>query len=133
MTKFPAIPYSEFSFSFARSSGPGGQNVNKVNSKAILKWNLNKSSSLTDDQRVKLKTKLKLNAEGELIIMSDRFRDQGQNKDDCIKKFYELLKTAFHEPKKRKKTKKTYSSKLKNKESKKRHSEKKKNRSFSYL
>lgn len=129
MTKTPSIPYSEFSFGFARSSGPGGQNVNKVNSKAILKWNPNESNALTDDQKLKLQSKLKLNHEGELILMSDRFRDQGQNKNDCIDKLYELLKTALYEPKKRTKTKKTFSSKLKNKESKKRHSEKKRLRS----
>lgn len=132
MIPYPSIPYSEFLFSFARSSGPGGQNVNKVNSKAILKWNLFKSESITDDQRAKLQSKLKLNDEGEVIVMSDRFRDQGKNKEDCIEKFHALIKLALHEPKKRKKTKKTYSSELKSKESKKRHSEKKKLRSIRY-
>lgn len=132
MIPYPSIPYSEFLFSFARSSGPGGQNVNKVNSKAVLKWNLFKSESITDDQRAKLQSKLKLNDEGEVIVMSDRFRDQGKNKEDCIEKFHSMIKQALHEPKKRKKTKKTYSSKLKSKESKKRHSEKKKLRSIRY-
>lgn len=132
MNPTPSIPYSEFNFSFARSSGPGGQNVNKVNSKAVLKWNLNESQSVNEDQRMRLQSKLKLNEAGELIVMSDRFRDQGRNKEDCIEKFYALLKQALHEPKKRKKTKKTYSSKLKAKESKKRHSEKKNLRSFRY-
>ena len=128
MIKPPSIPYSEFEFSFARSSGPGGQNVNKVNSKAVLKWNLNESLSLTDDQRARLHTKLKLNEAGELVVMSDRFRDQGRNKEDCIEKFFAILEQALHEPKKRKKTKKSYSSKLKAKESKKRQSEKKRMR-----
>lgn len=132
MNPLPSIPYSEFSFSFARSSGPGGQNVNKVNSKAVLKWNLNESQSITEDQRQQLQSKLKLNEAGELIVVSDRFRDQGRNKEDCVQKFYELIKQALHVPKKRKKTKKTYSSKLKAKESKKRHSEKKSMRSFRY-
>jgi ribosome-associated protein len=122
MIKPPAIPYSEFSFSFARSSGPGGQNVNKVNSKAVLKWNLNESLSVTDDQRVRLFSKLKLNEAGELVVMSDRFRDQGRNKEDCIEKFYSIIAQALIEPKKRKKTKKSYSSKLRAKESKMRHS-----------
>jgi ribosome-associated protein len=122
MIKPPSIPYSEFNFSFARSSGPGGQNVNKVNSKAVLKWNLNESQSITDDQRTRLVSKLKLNEEGEVVVMSDRFRDQGRNKEDCIEKFYAILTQALHEPKKRKKTKKSYSSKLKAKESKMRHS-----------
>jgi ribosome-associated protein len=132
MTPSPKIPYSEFSFSFARSSGPGGQNVNKVNSKAILKWNLDESISITEDQRAHLISKLKLNESGEVVVMSDRFRDQGRNKEDCIEKFYALLKKALHVPQKRKKTKKSYSSQLKAKESKKRHSEKKGLRSFRY-
>jgi len=130
MNPLPSIPYSEYLFSYARSSGPGGQNVNKVNSKAILKWNLLKSESITDEQRERLLSKLKPNNEGEVIVMSDRFRDQGRNKEDCIEKFYSMIKLALHEQKKRKKTKKSYSSKLKAIESKKRHSEKKRLRSF---
>jgi ribosome-associated protein len=132
MIQLPKIPDAEFSFSFARSSGPGGQNVNKVNSKAVLKWNLNESLSVTDEQRSRLLSKLKLNESGELVVMSDRFRDQGRNKEDCIEKFYALIEQALHVPKKRKKTKKSYSSQLNAKESKKRHSQKKGLRAFRY-
>jgi ribosome-associated protein len=65
-------------------------------------------------------------------VTSDRFRDQGRNKDDCIEKFNILIEEALHVPKVRKKTKKTRSSRRKAKESKKRHSEKKSLRSYRY-
>ena len=117
-----------------RSSGPGGQNVNKVNSKAVLRWNLRSSQAISEDMRARLIEKLsaKLSEEGDLVVMSDRFRDQIRNREDCIEKFHALIADALHVPKKRKKTKQSYSSKLKAKQSSKRHSEKKQNRSFKY-
>lgn len=134
MDRKVSIADTEFDFTYVRSSGPGGQNVNKVNSKAVLRWNLHKSQSLSVEQKQVLAGKLagKLNEDGDLVIMSDRFRDQGRNREDCIKKFRALISQATHVPKKRKKTKQSYSSKLKNKESKKRHSEKKSMRKFQY-
>jgi len=121
------IPVSEFDFSYARSSGPGGQNVNKVNSKAILRWNLLQSESLSEDLRNRLLLKLapRLSAEGDLIIMSDRYRDQPRNREDCIEKLRECLLAASHKPKNRKKTKPSYSSTLRAKKSKGKHAEKK--------
>lgn len=134
MEKIPSIPFSEFEFSFVRSSGPGGQNVNKVNSKAVLRWNFNASQVLTEEQRARIALKLanQLTVDGDLVVMSDRFRDQGRNKEDCIEKFYAMITQAMHKPKTQKKSKPTYSSKVKKKESKKRHSEKKQNRRFQY-
>ena len=128
------IPASEFEFTFVRSSGPGGQNVNKVNSKAVLRWNLHKCHSISEVVYLRLKEKLagKLNEAGDLIVMSDRFRDQGRNREDAIEKFNAIIAEAMHVPKKRKKTKQSYTSKTKAKESSKRHSEKKQNRSFKY-
>lgn len=134
MEKALTIPPSEFDFTFVRSSGPGGQNVNKVNSKAVLRWNLHASQSISVEVRLRLSETLsgKLNEEGDLVVMSDRFRDQLRNREDCIEKFHAILAQALHVPKKRKKTKQSYTSKLKAKESKKRHSEKKNARSFKY-
>lgn len=90
------IPFSEIEFSYARSSGPGGQNVNKVNSKAVLRWNLLRSPSLGAEIRECLLRKLRerLNYEGELLIMSDRFRDQKRNREDCLEKLRECLVLA---------------------------------------
>ncbi len=129
MSRIVHIPESEFEFSYARSSGPGGQNVNKVNSKAVLKWDLHSSPSITEDERLRLLEKLKLNESGQVVLMSDRFRDQKKNREDCIQKFGAMIEQALHVPKKRKKTRQSYSSRLKAKESKRRHSEKKSRRS----
>ncbi len=129
MSRIVHIPESEFEFSYARSSGPGGQNVNKVNSKAVLKWDLHSSPSITEEERLRLLEKLKLNESGQVVLMSDRFRDQKKNREDCIQKFGAMIEQALHVPKKRKKTRQSYSSRLKAKESKRRHSEKKSRRS----
>jgi ribosome-associated protein len=124
------IPMSEIDFSYARSSGPGGQNVNKVNSKAVLRWNLVLSPSIGLELRGRLLMKLtsKLNSDGELILASDVFRDQPRNREDCLEKLAEMLRSAAVRPKNRRKTKPSYSSTLRAKNSKRMQSEKKKNR-----
>ena len=134
ITPFVFVAIAELDFSFVRSSGPGGQNVNKVNSKAVLRWNVRESASLSDDTRVRLLEKLdgKLTTDGDLIVSSDAFRDQPQNKQACIDKFQTLLVQALFVAKKRKKTKLSYSRTLKNEASKKMHSEKKKMRRNDY-
>lgn len=125
------IPEREFEFTYARSSGPGGQNVNKVNSKAILRWNPSRSPSLSSIQIERLIRNIghRLSSEGDLLIKSDRFRDQGRNREDCLVKFKEILAEALHVPKTRRKTKPSRSSRKKAKEGKAKHSEKKRLRS----
>jgi ribosome-associated protein len=122
------LPYSELEFSFVRSSGPGGQNVNKVNSKAVLRWNLASTGCFRVEDHLRVLTKLQnqLTAEGDLLVTSDRFRDQKQNKDDCVEKLIALIEQALAVPKKRKKTKPTKGSKRRKLESKNRDGEKKK-------
>lgn len=126
------IPLSEIEFSYVRSSGPGGQNVNKVNSKAVLRWNLAKSASLDLEKRSWLLNRLssRLTVEGEIVIASDRYRDQQQNREDCLEKLRELLARAVSVPKMRKPTRPTRSSRSRNKEAKTRHSEKKSQRRY---
>ena len=82
------IPLSEFEFTYVRSSGPGGQNVNKVNSKALLRWPVIRSASLPPDVRERFLRRFasRLTTEGELLINSQRYRDQGRNADDCLEK-----------------------------------------------
>ena len=124
------IPLSEFELSYARSSGPGGQNVNKVNSKAILRWNIFRTMSLPFDVRMRVIKKLesKLTSQGEILITSDRFRDQTMNREDCFEKLRIFIAAAVNPPKVRKKTKQSRSSKQKLKESKSKHKEKKRMR-----
>jgi ribosome-associated protein len=103
------IPDGELSWSFARSGGPGGQNVNKVASKAVLRWDLAANTSIPDDvkQRLRAQQKRRITTEGEMVISSDRFRDQEKNRQDCLEKLREALIQALHRPKPRKATKPT--------------------------
>jgi len=101
-----AIPRREIQFSFVRSSGPGGQNVNKVASKAVLRWQVATSPSIPDHLRPRLISHLgrRVNDRGELVLASQRYRDQSKNIDDCLEKLCDLVATAVKVRKKRKKT-----------------------------
>ena len=103
------IPFTEFDFSFSRSGGPGGQNVNKVNSKVTLRWNIAKSATLPGDVRERFvqKYRRRITTDGEFVMHSERFRDQGRNVADCLEKLRELLLEVAVTPKKRKPTKPT--------------------------
>lgn len=104
---------AEIHIHFIRSPGPGGQNVNKVATTAVLRFNVVKSNSLSENIRMRLlmnKDK-KLTTQGEIIIKASRFRTQERNKQDALKRLLEWMQQAATPPKKRKKTKPTYSSK----------------------
>jgi ribosome-associated protein len=102
-----AIPRRELRFSFVRSSGPGGQNVNKVASKAVLRWAVGQSQSLPDDVRTRLLSQVgrRINDRGELVLSSQRYRDQAKNIEDCLEKVRGLVLAAATVPRKRKRTK----------------------------
>ena len=106
------IPKDEFDFSYARSSGPGGQNVNKVNSKAILRWSVTRSPSLPADVRERFARRFasRLTTEGDLLITSQRFRDQARNVEDCLEKLCAMLALVAVPPVPRKRTRPTRSS-----------------------
>lgn len=118
------ISNNEIIITFARSSGAGGQNVNKISSKAILHWSVGKSEIFSDDEkdRIRLKLANKLNNEDEIVIMSEEERSQIQNRELAIERLQKLVNQAIFVPKKRKPTKPTKSSKIKRLESKKMHS-----------
>lgn len=118
----------EVEFSTSRSSGPGGQNVNKVNTKVTLRWDIAKSTVLTDEQKVLVREKLKskLTQEGVLIVHAQEKRSQLDNKATAIAKLDKLLARAFEVSKPRKKTKPGKSAVQKRLSGKKLHSEKKK-------
>jgi len=121
---------SEILFSASRSSGPGGQNVNKVSTKVELRFNIPNSNLLSDSEKEILLVKLKnkINNEGDLILVSQEERSQLKNKEKALEKFYELIEKALTPPKKRKPTKPTQASKKKRLEEKKLVSEKKSQR-----
>lgn len=103
----------EFVFSSSRSSGPGGQNINKVNTKVELRFNLANSARLTEKEKKLIAEKLanKINRDGELIIVSQSERSQLKNKNEAIGKFYSLISKALTVRKRRKPTSPTRKSK----------------------
>ena len=105
------IPFNELKFSYSRSSGAGGQNVNKVNSKATLEWAIDQSSAISIDVKTRFKQRYGnlINNEGIVIISSQESRSQNMNQDTCIRKLHRMIEEVLHPPKIRKKTKPKYS------------------------
>ncbi len=130
MATLKRIPAGELDFSFSRSSGAGGQNVNKVNTKVSLRWNIQKSTSLAKavKERFVKKYKRRISEGGVLILHSQRFRSQARNIADCIEKLHEMIETVAKPPKRRVGTKPTRSSVEKRIKTKKSKSETKKTR-----
>lgn len=124
------IPFTEFDFTFARSGGPGGQNVNKVNSKVTLRWNITSSPSLPPDVLARFRSKYhrRMTRDGELVMHSQRYRDQGRNVADCLEKLRELLLEVAVAPRRRKPTRPTKGSVQRRLTAKKQRSDRKQNR-----
>jgi len=112
---------TEIVFSATRSSGPGGQNVNKVSSRVELRFSVLNSTVFSDDEkaRISLKLKNRINSEGEMVLTSQTGRSQLDNKEKAIEKFFELMEKALTIQKKRIKTSPSITSRLKRMESKK--------------
>jgi ribosome-associated protein len=105
---------NEFNYSTSRSSGPGGQNVNKVSTKVELRFNIRLTSIFTEEEKemILIKLKNKINKENEIILVSQSERTQLMNKIAVTEKFYALISKALTVPIKRKETRPTLSSKL---------------------
>ena len=118
---------AECKFSASRSSGPGGQNVNKVNTRMELRFSVIDSQILAEDHKNILLNKLKnrINSEGELILFSESERSQLRNRAKVVSLFFELIEKALTPVKKRRKTQPTLASRIKRIEGKKKLSEKK--------
>ena len=112
ITNAVAIHEDELQFSFVRSSGPGGQNVNKVATAAQLRFSAAKCQALSDDVRERLArvAGTRMTDDGVVIIKAQRHRTQEQNREDAVERLVELLRKACEKPKRRIKTKPTRAS-----------------------
>jgi len=124
------LPLSELKFSYSRSGGPGGQHVNKTETKVTLKWNVNRSLSIPGaiKNRFCKDFESKINKVGEVVLSSDKFRDQNRNRDDVLKKLTTMIQKVVLPPKKRKATKPSKTAKEKRLKHKRTQAEKKSRR-----
>lgn len=106
------VPGADLVWSASRASGAGGQNVNKVSSKVELRFNLSANRTLPERVRARLARLAgrRLDAEGRLLITSQRFRDQHRNLEDAREKLLRLIREALEEPRPRRKTRPTRAS-----------------------
>jgi ribosome-associated protein len=109
------IPDTELRIEFVRSSGPGGQNVNKLSTKVRLCFEIHSSTVLTDDEKERLRRsplcRQYLTSHDELMLTSQRERTQAANLRDALERFHELVAAALVKPKRRRKTRPTKASK----------------------
>ena len=107
------VPESEIRIEFARSGGPGGQNVNKTLTKAQLRWDVDASAAFSRREKARIKRKLgnRLTKEGEIVLSSESERSQNQNKETVIERLQSLIRDALRPEKKRIPTKPTRASK----------------------
>ena len=101
------IPLRELRFTFTRSSGAGGQNVNKVSTKAVLRWSVRSSPSISDAVRERFIEGYhrRVTRDGDLVLSSQRFRDRGRNVADCLEKLRQMLDGVARPPRRRRPTK----------------------------
>lgn len=124
------IPAEELQATYSRSSGPGGQNVNKVNSRVTLRWQVGDQPRLPPDWQRRLLARHgnRITREGELLVHSDRYRDQPRNLEDCRQRLVQWLLECEAPPRERKKTRPTYGSQLRRLDTKRRVADKKSGR-----
>ena len=126
------IPSSEIFLSFARSAGPGGQNVNKVNSKAVLRWDVTHSAQLPHGAKRRFLERYagRINQAGEIVLASDTYREQSRNVSACYEKLRQLILAVLAPPRPRIKTRPSRGSIERRLKSKQQKSQRKQNRRY---
>jgi len=126
----PGVPESEMQIDFVRSSGPGGQNVNKTSTKAQLRWNVGKSAGFSEEQKAAIRAAAgnRLTAEDEIVLADQSQRSQPQNKEAAISRLQNLVADALEPKKERIETKVSRAEKRHRLEEKRRQGNKKQQR-----
>lgn len=124
------VPESEIDIEYVRASGPGGQNVNKRDTKAVVRWRVGSSGVFSDAQKARIReyTSGRLNSDDEIVLSADDSRSQAQNREKAVMRLRELVKKALVPKKKRKPTRPTRAAKERRLEEKHRTSQKKASR-----
>jgi ribosome-associated protein len=130
VTEDLSIPDEEVAFVTSRSGGPGGQNVNKLETRVTLRFDLVRSSSLSEEQKVRLRQRLatRITKDGILHVTAQRHRTQAANREAAIERFAELVREGLREETPRKKTRPSRAAKARRVEAKRRHSQRKRER-----
>ncbi len=99
------IPEHEMNVTYAASGGPGGQNVNKRETKAVLKWKVGSSSAFSEEEKARIRENLSITTEDEIVLHCNEQRNQLQNRNLCVERLHAMVNKAIEVQKERRETK----------------------------